>query len=47
MKILILPIAAVLLVAFVSPASANCWYHQKKDQTVQKPETEPYPGPNS
>ena len=46
MKTLILPIAAVALLAFAAPAWADCAGHQK-DQTAETPEPAPVPNPST
>ena len=46
MKHLILPVAALALVAFSAPAWAACSGHTK-DQTAETPETEPAPKPST
>ena len=42
MRMLILPVAALALAAFASPAAADCWWH--KGETVEKPDRKPQSG---
>ena len=46
MKTLILPIAALALVAFAAPAWANCSGHDK-DQSAETPPSEPVENPST